>query len=50
MHQSKCGCPDCKGQPIPKTRNQWKARTNSHGHIYGSFRNPTAKHGGRQAH
>ena len=46
MYQSKCGCPDCLKQPIPKSRNGWKQRKNQHGNIYGSFRNPSAKHGG----
>jgi hypothetical protein len=42
---TKCGCPDCKRDGVPTTRNGWKARKNHHGNPYGSFRKPS-KHGG----
>jgi hypothetical protein len=50
MFNTKCGCPDCKGEKIPNSRGAWKSRKNRHGKPYGSFKNPTAKHGGGQAH
>ena len=46
MFHTKCGCPYCKGEKAPTSRNSWKSRKNKHGRIYGSFRNPSAKHGG----
>lgn len=35
MFNTKCGCPYCKGQVCPQSRNGWKARRNKRGHIYG---------------
>lgn len=50
MFNTKCGCPDCKGEKVPTSRWGWKGRKNKRGNMYGSFKNPTAKHGRRQAH
>ena len=36
MQQSKCGCPDCRRESIPNSRNQWKGRKNHHNRTYGS--------------
>jgi hypothetical protein len=35
MSNTKCGCPDCRGQAIPQTKWQWKARKNRYGRPYG---------------
>ncbi len=35
IHQSKCGCPDCKMEGIPQLRPQWKARKNNKGKPFG---------------
>ena len=48
MFNTKCGCPDCRGEKIPYTRNAWKSRKNCHGNTYGLFKNPNAKHHGRR--
>lgn len=51
MFNTKCGCPYCKGVKIPTTKWGWKGLRNKRGNMYGSYKNPTAKHGGRkQAH
>jgi hypothetical protein len=51
MYNTKCGCPDCKGEKAPTSRGGWKSRKNRYGNPYGSHKNPTAHHGGRrQAH
>jgi hypothetical protein len=36
MQQSKCGCPDCKRQPVPVTHNDWKNRKNKNGRGFGT--------------
>lgn len=44
---SKCGCPNCKGNRAPTTRNGWKALKNNHGNPYGTRKKPSKKHGRR---
>lgn len=48
MFKTKCGCPDCKGQPIPFGKWDWKRLRNKHGRPYGSH--PKPRKAGKQAH
>ena len=43
----RCGCPDCRGESIPFSRNEWTRRKNKNGNPYGSYKNPKAKHHSR---
>jgi len=45
----KCGCPDCKGEPIPYTRSQWKARRNQCGLGFGASNKPRKRHARRHS-
>jgi len=45
MFNTKCGCPYCKGLPVPDSRSGWKAKRNKKGFTYGSTRSATK--GGR---
>lgn len=38
---TKCGCPDCMRQAIPKSRNAWKARRNKNNRSFGAHAKPT---------
>lgn len=35
MSKTNCGCPYCKGEKIPQSRNAWKSRRNKHGRLFG---------------
>ncbi len=48
MFNTKCGCPDCRKQVVVNSRHFWKSRRNKYNNMYGSFKNPTAKHHSRR--
>lgn len=41
MANTRCGCPGCKGRPVPTGRVGWKALKNRKGFSYGSTKKVT---------
>lgn len=48
MFNTKCGCPDCRGEKVGFTKAYWKSRKNKNGDHFGVCPKPGAKKGHRR--